>query len=140
MLDNYRDLIDDLVGTPTRLREMLAGTEPPPEAASILAGLRDREVAVHERVQIMLRERDPVLKPLPSGNDDRAGVTADEALSGFESARGELVSLLMNLTLRDWERTAIDDTGQQVTISEEVESHIEFEEDEIERLKAALVQ
>lgn len=140
MLDSYRDLIEDLVATPTRLREMLNGADPSPEATAVLVDLRDREAAVHERVQIMLRQRDPVLKPLPAETDQQNVDTADEALSGFESSRGELVSLLMNLTLRDWERTAIDETGHTVTIAEEVESHIEFEEAVIARLESALAR
>lgn len=138
MLDNYQDLIEDLVGTPTRLRALLDGTDAPPPATRIMATLRVREQAIHDRVQRTLRERDPVLKPLPSGADPDDDATMEEALSGFESARGELVSLLMNLTLRDWERTAIDDRGQEVTIAGEVESHIEFEEEEVAKLEREL--
>ncbi|MGI8643321.1 MAG: hypothetical protein ACR2LS_04310, partial [Thermomicrobiales bacterium] len=93
---------------------------------------------VYERVQRILRARDPVLKPLPAGSESQTTDTPNEALAGFESARGELVSLLMNLTLRDWERTAIDDRGKQVTIAGEVESHIEFEEDEVAKLERSL--
>lgn len=138
MLDNYQDLIEDLVGTPTRLRELLNGTEAPPEATAVLAALRDREQAVHERVQRTLRERDPVLKPLPPGPDSQSTESSSEALSGFESARGELVSLLMNLTLRDWERAAIDENGKQATIAEQVEAHIEFEEEHLAGLERSL--
>ena len=138
MLDNYQDLIEDLVGTPTRLREMLDGAQAPPEATAALERLANREHEVHERVQRILRERDPVLKPFSSGSESPAGTTADQALSVFESGRGELVSLLMNLTLRDWERTAIDDQGRQATIASEVESHIEFEEEETAKLERAL--
>lgn len=135
MLDNYQDLIEELVATPTRLREMLDGADSTPDVTAAIAALRDREVAVHDRVQRTLRERDPVLKPLPSASVTAVGDSSDETLAGFETARGELVSLLMNLTLRDWERTAIDERGKRVTIAEEVESHIEFEEERVAELE-----
>jgi len=44
---------------------------------------------------------------------------------------------LMNLTLRDWERTAIDETDGQVTLADEVERHVEFDEDHLARIRAA---
>jgi hypothetical protein len=34
----------------------------------------------------------------------------------------------MNLTLRDWERTATHDAGGEVTLVDEVEQHVEFDE------------
>ncbi len=143
MLDSYQDLIDELIGTPTALREGLdgwAGPGPVPEAAArLIAALRDRDLAVLERLQTMLRQRDPVLKALPEGERARSEATDPEAaLVGFNGARGEVISLLMNLTLRDWERTAIDAGGKKIAMDEEVERHVEFDEEHVARFRAAL--
>jgi len=138
MLDSYQDLIDDLIGTPTALREGLDGWDGPvpPEAAAVIAELRDRDLAVLERLQTMLRQRDPVLRPLPGETRERAEATDPEAaLAGFNGARGEVISLLMNLTLRDWERTAIDASGGKIALDEEVERHVEFDEEHVSRFR-----
>ena len=136
MLDTYRDLIEELTGTPAALRRALdAGGGASAAAAGLIAELRDRDRAVYDRLQTMLRQRDPVLSPLPA---PAGGATdAEAALEGFNAIRGELVSLLMNLTLRDWERTAIAETGDEVVLADEVERHVDFDEDHRARIEAA---
>lgn len=139
MLDNYRDLIDELLGAPTALRGLVGDTarDLPAEAARLLAELRDRDTAVLARLQTMTRERDAYLPTVaPSGvavPDD-----GETLLGEFDTARGELVSLLMNLTLRDWERTAIDEAAGEITVADEVERHVEFDEAQRARLEKAL--
>ena len=140
MLDSYQDLIDELLGTPTILRQGLderSGASRP-EAARLIAALRDRDLAVLERLQTMLRQRDPVLRPLPEARVRSEDPDPEAALAGFSTARGEVISLLMNLTLRDWERTAIDASGGKIMLDEEVERHVEFDEEHVERFKAAI--
>ncbi len=140
MLDSYRDLIDELLGTPTLLRELIdagGGQALPPTVAALIAELRDRDRWVLGRVQTMTRERHPVLR----GSAQATGIVPVEAsamLDGFDTARGDLVSLLMNLTLKDWERTAIDETGSEVAVIDEVERHVEFDEDHVARIRQAI--
>ena len=136
MLDNYRDLIDELLGTPTALRQLAAARGALPAAAArLIAELRDRDRAVLERLQTMTRQRDPYLRALrpvePAWTDDAA------LLDEFDAARGDLVSLLMNLTLRDWERTAIDEADGAITVADEVERHVEFDEEHVALLRRA---
>jgi len=147
MLDQYRDLIDELLGSPTAVREALPPGgigATPPAIVALIAELRDRDLAVHSRLQTMLRQRDALLKPLdtsPHFGAELAGTPADPdaVLGGFETARGDLVSLLMNLTLKDWERTAIDETEGEVTVADEVERHVEFDEEHVARIRTSLV-
>jgi hypothetical protein len=140
MLDAYRDLIEELTGTPKELRRALdaapvAGTA----AAPLIAALRDRDQVVYDRLQTMLRRRDPVLAPLPAETAGGATETdAEAALAGLNPIRGELVSLLMNLTLRDWERTAIDERGAETVLADEVERHVEYDEEARARILAVL--
>lgn len=140
MLDQYRELIDELLGTPGTVRRLHAergGKSAPPGAGALLTELRDRDAVVLGRLQTMTRERDPYLRALPVAQEPIAADLTMALLDEFDTARGDLVSLLMNLTLRDWERTAIDETHGQTDLAEEVERHVEFDEDHLARIEEA---
>ena len=145
MLDSYRDLIDELLGTPQALRDLLAAhgdTGAPPAVLAHIAELRDRDLLVLERLQTILREPNAHLRPLPEPNDDPSAGNeeAETLLASFDSARSELVSLLINLTLKDWERTAAHETEGEIALAEEVERHVEFDEAHRARITAAMAQ
>lgn len=135
MLDDYQDLIDELLGTPALVRTLFLNTESGPSEKAVIAvsALHERDKTVLERLQRLQRESSPPwFKTLP-GLDDAlksAPVPADldAFLNEFDTARGDLVSLLMNLTLRDWERIATDDVEGEISLAEEVERHVEFDE------------
>lgn len=136
MLDAYRDLIDELLGTPAEIRAALApgAGAPSPEAHNWVAAVRDRDRAVLERLQTITRRESPFLSaiaPAPGAED----AELNELLNQMDVARGDLVSLLMNLTLKDWERTAIDETDGEITLADEVEKHVEFDEDARQRFR-----
>ena len=56
----------------------------------------------------------------------------------LEVARGDLVSLLINLSLKDWTRGAIDETEGEITLADEVERHVEFDERQRQRLRESV--
>jgi hypothetical protein len=137
MLDNYRDLIDELLGTPSTLRSLLGGQgQPSPRVARLIAELRDRDLAVLDRLQRMTREREPYLTPLAAAEPD-IPADRDELLQGFDTARSELVSLLMNLTLRDWERIG-HEPDAEIRLADEVERHVEYDEAQMARIRTAI--
>ena len=109
MLDAYRDLLDELLSMPTEIRGLLQqNSDPSPDAVRLIAELRDRDQAILARAQRMTREDTPYLDveaELPRESHD-----AQEILTEMETARGDLVSLLINLSLKDWERGAIHPT------------------------------
>jgi len=136
MLDNYQDLIDELLSTPSIIRTMIAtGGD---EALRLVAAMRARDRIVLERVQRIKDNIDPHLKPLSTLDqllsEEIAESDRDELLATFETARGDLISLLMNLTLREWERTATTDNAGVITLADEVETHVEFDEAQRARL------
>ena len=142
MLDNYQDLIEELLETPKAVRELLAGGASP-EALALVAELRDRDTAVLDRLQRLTRERNAYLRPLPSIDKlaaDRAAPAeeADALLGSLDTARGDLVSLLMNLTLKDWERTGTHEVLGEITVAEEVEEHVEFDEAHLDGIREAV--
>jgi hypothetical protein len=141
MLDNYQDLIDDLLNTPKAVRKLSDNADLSPEALALLAELRDRDQLVLERLRRMTAERTPHLRQLPdattlAANRATPSGDTDAIVSSFDAARGELVSLLMNLTLRDWEKTATQDIPGIRSVADEVEDHVEFDEQHLEQLEA----
>jgi len=130
MLDAYQDLIDDLLSTPTEIRALIyapGGPSTSPEAKRLVAELRHRDRAILERVQAIMREETPYLSALrPNASADDEDLSA--LLEEMEIARGDLVSLLINLSLKDWTRAAIDETGHEITLADEIEQHVEFDE------------
>lgn len=139
MLDAYRDLIDELLGAPSEVRSLAAaaGDGMPDDARRLIAEMGARDLAVAARINTILHEEEARLGvlelPAVEGSSD-----AGDLVAGFDAARGELVSLLMNLTLKDWERTATHDVDGEISLADEVERHVEFDEDHLGRLRAAL--
>ena len=136
MLDAYRDLIDELLGTPTEIRQLVTAagdSAVPPDAVQIIAELRDRDRAVLDRAQTITRQQEPFLKSLQLTSSPDEELT--RALAEMEQARGDLVSLLINLSLKDWERPAIDETEGEETLADEIERHVEFDESQRARFR-----
>jgi hypothetical protein len=140
MLDAYRDLIDDLLSTPSEIRELIEASGSPdasPEMKRLVAQIRNRDRAILERVQAITREETPYLPALriseATDDEDPAAL-----LEEMEVARGDLVSLLINLSLKDWTRGAIDETGSEITLADEIERHVEFDERQRRQLRETL--
>ena len=129
MLDAFRELIDELLSAPAALRDAGLATTDDQDALAALALISDRDAALLDRIQKTIRTNSPVLKAPPAipSPESTAG-SAAELMARFETGRGELVSLLMNLTLKDWERTAIDWNGEEISVADDVEQHVEFDE------------
>lgn len=131
MLDAYRDLIDELLSTPTEIRGLLQRhSDPSPDAVKLIAELRNRDLSVLARAQRMTREDTPYLEVAPDLPHDAENPQA--ILGEMETARGDLVSLLINLSLKDWERAAIHPTKGEIVLADEIEEHVEF--DEVQRI------
>ena len=143
MLDNYQDLIDELLGAPTLIRNAVAahGGEAPDAVIGLITLLTERDAIVLERLNRMRREANPHLRALAPLDEAEPRVTdqpLETVLKTFDANRGELVSLLMNLTLKDWERVATHEIEGEVTIADEVELHVESDEAVRARIEATL--
>jgi hypothetical protein len=129
MLDAFRELIDELLSAPAALRQAGVGSSTDPAVLSALALITERDAAILDRIQKTIRTNTPVLKAPPeSPSASSLEGSPGELLERFDTGRGELVSLLMNLTLSEWDRIAIDWHGQELTVADDVESHVEFDE------------
>jgi hypothetical protein len=140
MLDAYRDLVDELLNTPAVVRSALGDRGEnaiPSGVRTIIAEWSDRDREVLSRVQIMTRQELAYFGPRRRGEP-----VGDEPLTvlleQMETARGELVSTLINLSLKEWTRQAIDETEGETTLADEIERHVEFDEAQRRRLQEAL--
>jgi len=145
MLDAYRDLIEGLTEESTTLREMLGTPVPddlPADALALLKEARAREGAMLLRTQKLMRHDNVNLRAIENEpavqNAASLEGSPEELLTGFEHDRGELVSVLINLTLKDWERKVPHWVLGETTIADEVENHLSWEEDTLPRFEAAL--
>jgi hypothetical protein len=146
MLDSYRDLIDGLLDTPSRLRELVGEPVPddvPAATVSILQEMRAREAATLRRAQSVMRKENATLRAIEE-EPELAALNADVdvvdtpevLLAAFNHYRSELVSLLVNLTLRDWERPVNHAVLGETVLSEEIEDHLTWDETLLDRIRA----
>lgn len=143
MLDNYQFLIDELLSAPKLVRDTIAahGGEAPPAVLGLISLLSERDALVLERLNRVKREQYASLRALPDlaeAEPPAVDQPLDALLASFDTNRGELVSLLMNLTLKDWEKKAAHETEGETTIAEEVEQHVDLDEALRERIEATL--
>jgi len=130
MLDAFRELIDELLSAPAALRQSGIDSTEDPDTLSALALITERDAALLDRIQQSIRTNTPVVKAPPESPSPASLEGGPAAmLERFDTGRGELVSLLMNLTLSEWQRIAIDWHGHELTVADDVESHVEFDEE-----------
>jgi len=147
MLDSYRDLIDGLLETPSALRSLLGDPVPDdacPETVEILREMKAREMVTLRRARSVMRkdsmsllaiEHEPEIKAL---GDAETRETPEALLTSFNDNRSELISLLVNLTLRDWERPVNHEMLGETVLSDEIEDHLTWDEAIIDRLNPAI--
>jgi hypothetical protein len=145
MLDAYRDLIDGLTQESTTLRSMLGDPVPDdmsPELLAALKEIRGREAAMFRRAQSIMRGESVNLREIANEPEVRNASelpgSPEEQMQAFLLDRGELVSLLINLTLKDWERKVPHYTLGETTLSDEIETHLTWEEESLERVESLL--
>ncbi|HEV2127020.1 MAG TPA: hypothetical protein VGR22_00195 [Thermomicrobiales bacterium] len=145
MLDSFQDLIEGLTETPSELREILGNPVPddvPEDVKVMLAELGTRERVQVRRVQAVMRERMPRLRAIEYEPELRAldqHIDTPEAmLTEYNNQRSELVSLLVNLTLRDWDQKVDHDQQGEITLADEIENHLAWDEEMLEKFRAAM--
>ncbi|MCC6703888.1 MAG: hypothetical protein IT334_03360 [Thermomicrobiales bacterium] len=143
MLDNYQFLIDELLSAPKLVRDTIAahGGEAPPAVLGLIALLSERDALVLERLNRVKREQYTNLRALPDLADAEPAAVSqslEDLLRVFDTNRGELVSLLMNLTLKEWEKKAAHELLGETTLADEVEVHVDLDEAIRARIEATL--
>lgn len=144
MLDEYRELIDLLAQTPTRLKDAAASAGDPPagewSAAQVLGHLATAEYFFLERINLLLREDNPYLRSFAAAATERQealmGNDAATNLAAFNELRGETVSTLMSLALNLWTRAGNHETQGTMSVEDVVEMMIDHDAEHIDQIEA----
>lgn len=144
MLDSYRDLIDGLLETPTKVRGLLGQPVPDDlgvESTELLRELRIREAVELARIQRVMWERQARLGSIETQvrqalNNTPHDTVGETLVSEFGIDRGTLVSILINLTLNDWDRPVDDEVLGEITFADEIERHLEWDEELLKKLES----
>jgi uncharacterized damage-inducible protein DinB len=144
MLDSYRELLDLLAQTPTKLREAAERAGEPPagewSAAQVLAHMAATEQLWFGRLNAIMHEPDALLKApgaeYQQAQDALMGGSIDDNLAAFNNVRGESVSLLMGLSLRDWDKTGTHETRGELSIADVVETMVDHDAEHINQIAA----
>jgi hypothetical protein len=142
MLDEYRELIDLLAQTPSRLKDGADAAGEPPEgewgSAQIIGHLAATEYFFVERLNLLIREKAPRLRPFGAAATERFETLKDNNaatnLQIFNEFRGETVSMLMSLALNLWDRSGVHDTLGTLSVEDVVESMIDHDSEHLEQI------
>ncbi|HUG14143.1 MAG TPA: DinB family protein [Thermomicrobiales bacterium] len=144
MLESYRELLDLLAQAPMKLRAAADAAGDPPagewSAAQVMAHMAAAEKLWFDRLNAIMHSPDPVLKP-PGGEiaamqERLMGSSVENNIEEFNSLRGETVSLLMGLSLRDWDKSGIHETRGEMSIADVVEGAIDHDAEHLGQLNA----
>lgn len=144
MLDSYRDDLDTISATPVALRKQAEAAGPPPagewSAEQIVGHMAVIEQHWFDRLTALVRTSNPPLSTdlSPAGVALVArvdGADLQTCLDAFNQLRGEVVSLLMGLSLRDWERSGTHPTRGELSVADVVDDIANHDQDHIDQLK-----
>jgi hypothetical protein len=149
MIDAYHELIDELSGTPARLQAI------PIEAANavprsnevwgvpeIIAHMVDIERVYRGRIMEVLSQDSAYLKAVDpdalAREHDYASSDMAASVVEFGQERGETLSLLFNLALKDWEKTGIHYKHGEVSVEDLIERLINHDRGHLEQIETVL--
>jgi hypothetical protein len=150
MTDVYHELLDALSEMPGLIQSLVdrgigdlpSGTNEEWGPAAIIAHLADSDRLYRERMQLILNRETPYLKPnnptALAQEHDYASREFRPALEEFANERGEIISLLMNLALKQWDRTGIHDTMGEVSIEDLAGRLVDHDAAHLEQLEGML--
>ncbi len=143
MLHPYQELIDLLAETPRRLTALLGGVDTsPPETTArltrVVAHLAAAEALMRERIRRMVAQETPYFRAVDLASLAEAVPTLAEAVQRLGHERGETLTTLMTLSLKDWERTAIHETLGEITVEDLVEQLVEHDRAHLEQVERIL--
>ncbi len=149
MLDTYHELIDELSGTPGRLRAIsneAANAAPRSNedwgVPEIIAHLVDIERVYRGRITEILHQNSAYLKAADpdalARTHDYASREMSASIEEFSEERGETLSMLFNLALKDWEKTGIHYKHGEVSVEDLIERLIDHDTAHLKQIETVL--
>lgn len=149
MIDAVNEIIDDLSETPEVLKARFAErSEIQPRSVDdwgpveIVAHMAEAERIHRNRMQEILTKHVPYLRdwdPVEAAREkDYSSMDMAAALEEFVDQRGDTLVLLVNLALKDWDRTGVHDTLGEVSIEDLAGELIDHDRKYLTRLEEIL--
>jgi hypothetical protein len=149
MIDSVNEIIEQLSATPDLLKEWLSDRDDiEPQSVDdwgpveILGHMAETERVQRNRMQEILTRHVPYLKdwdPAEAAKTkDYSSLNLKGALDEFIDQRGDTLVLLVNLALKDWDRTGVHDTLGEVSIEDIASDLIDHDDEYVARLRAML--
>ncbi len=143
-LDNYRELIDELAGFSVELRAAVASAGTPPDgewsADQIVAHIATGDEFWLQRLNLLVSQKEPFLPEFGKAADERTAElmnnSIEENLDHFGEVRGQIVSMLMSMTLGDWDRKGTHELHGEQTITDLVEAISDHDADHLAQLES----
>lgn len=147
MLDAYHELIDELSGTPGRLRAIPSeAVNAAPRsnevwgAPEIVAHMGDIERVYRGRITEILHQDSAYIRAVDpdalARTHDYASRELADSVEEFGQERTETLSLLFNLALKDWEKTGIHYKHGEISVEELIERLIDHDTEHLTEIAA----
>lgn len=151
MIDAVNELIDELSSTPEILKKKLGDrNDIQPQSADnwgpveIVANMATNEQVQRNRMHEMLTRQVPYLKdwdPVEAAREkDYSSMSMQSVLAEFVDQRGDTLVLLVNLALKDWDRTGMSDTFGEVSLEDLAGDLIDSDQKSLAQLNELLDQ
>jgi hypothetical protein len=149
LIDSVNELIDELSETPETLKQWLGDrTDIQPQSAEnwgpieIVAHMATTEQVQRNRMQEILTKHVPYLKdwdPVEAARQkDYSSMDMPTVLAEYVDQRGDTLVLLVNLALKDWDRTGMSDTLGEVSLEDIAEELIDHDQKYLAQLREIL--
>jgi hypothetical protein len=149
LIDSVNELIDELSETPEVLKTRLGDRDDiQPRSVDdwgpveIVAHMAEAERVHRNRMQEILTKHVPYLKdwdPIEAARQkDYSSMDLAAALAEFVDQRGDTLVLLVNLALKDWDRTGVHDELGEVSIEDLASELIDHDQKYMARLDEVL--
>jgi hypothetical protein len=149
MIDSVNELIEELTETPEILKTRLADRDDiQPRSiddwgpVEIVAHMAQNEQVHRNRMQEILTKHVPYLKgwdPVEAAREkDYSSMDMAAVLEEFVDQRGDTLVLLVNLALKDWDRTGVHDEMGEISIEDLASDLIDHDKKYLARLDEIL--
>jgi hypothetical protein len=149
LIDAVNELIDELSQTPEILKQLVGDrNDIQPQSAEdwgpieIVAHMATTEQIQRNRMNEILTKHVPYLKdwdPVKAAREkDYSSMDMQTVLAEFVDQRGDTLVLLVNLALKDWDRTGMSDTLGEVSLEDIAGDLIDHDQKYLAQLKEQL--
>lgn len=141
MIHPYQELIDLLAETPQYLQKLLAdrsATVSGEQLTRVIAHLAAVENLTRQRILEMIARDTPYFRAVDLAQMAESASSLAEAVQRLGETRGDTLTTLMTLSLKDWERRAIHETRGEVSVEDLVEQLVEHDRVHLEQIEQLL--